>query len=183
MSVSSLIPHALGQPQAPGEVLEGVPADLMAALASVPDPRARRGVRHRCCVVLAIGVCAVLAGARSYTAIAEWALDLTPSVRLRLGLGRGAPCETTIRRVLQRVDAGQLDRVVSAWLAQHCPAGSPAQLSTRVIAIDGKSARGARISGGRAVHLLAAFDTDTDVVLGQTVVDGKTNETTLSLRC
>jgi len=52
-----------------------------------------------------------------------------------------------------------------------------------VIAVDGKTARGARTGQGRAVHLLAALDTRTGVVLGQAVVDGKTNETTLSARC
>ena len=48
----------------------------------------------------------------------------------------------------------------------------------RVIAVDGKSARGARHADGRAVHLLAAFDHTSGVVLGQGVVDGKTNEIT-----
>jgi hypothetical protein len=47
------------------------PADLVAALANVPDPRSRRGIRHRLVTVLALAVCAVLAGARSYIAIAE----------------------------------------------------------------------------------------------------------------
>ena len=51
-------------------------ADLLVALAAVPDPRKARGCRHRLVTVLAIGVCAVLAGARSYVAIAEWAHDL-----------------------------------------------------------------------------------------------------------
>jgi len=46
-----------------------------------------------------------------------------------------------------------------------------------VIAVDGKTVRGARVAGGRAVHLLAAFDTTSGTVLGQRVVDGKTNET------
>jgi hypothetical protein len=66
-------------------------------------------------------VCAVPAGARSYVAVAEWAQDLTPTVRLRLGLGRAAPCESTIRRVLQRVDPDALDTAISAWLAARCP--------------------------------------------------------------
>ena len=39
----------------------------MEVLASVPDPRARRGVRHRVVAVLAVSVAAVLAGARAYT--------------------------------------------------------------------------------------------------------------------
>src|SRR5262249_48016697 len=32
-------------------------------------------VRHRLAVILGLAVCAVLAGARSFTAIAEWAVD------------------------------------------------------------------------------------------------------------
>ena len=78
-------------------------ADLLVALAGVPDPRQSRGCRHQLVTVLAIGVCAVLAGARSYVAIAEWAHDLPVSVGLRLGTGRRAPSESTIRRVLQAV--------------------------------------------------------------------------------
>jgi len=103
----------------------------------------------------------VLAGARSYTAIAEWSLDLAPGVRARLGLGRRPPSESTIRRVLQRLDADQLDRAVSEWLARR----SGLSPGRRVIAVDGKTVRGARTYDGRAVHLLAAFDTATGTVL------------------
>ena len=193
------------------------PTDLVAALAKVPDPRARRGIRHRLVTVLALAVCAVLAGARSYVAIAEWAHDLPLGVRVRLGLtvGRATPSESAIRRILQKVDPEALDRVVSDWLiaraartspptpdpsqpsasqpsAPELSAGSgrariaappprvpsPRIPSPRVIAVDGKSARGARLADERAVHLLAALDTSSGIVLGQSVVDGKTNEIT-----
>jgi hypothetical protein len=50
--------------------------------------------------------------------------DLTPAVHLRLGLGRRAPSESTIRRTLQAVDAEALDQAVSAWLL----AGRPPRL-------------------------------------------------------
>lgn len=159
-----------------GQALPGsdpVPGDLLAVLASVEDPRSRRGVRHGFVAVLALGVCAVLAGARTFTAIAEWAHDLTPAVRIRLGLDRKSPSESTIRRVLQAIDAEALDRAVSAWLVAR---SAPSATALRMIAIDGKSARGARGPNGRAVHLLAAFDHLSAVVMGQTVVDGKTNE-------
>ena len=52
--------------------LDGDRATVLSVLAAVADPRARRGVRHRLAVILALAVCAVLAGARSFTAIAEW---------------------------------------------------------------------------------------------------------------
>jgi DDE_Tnp_1-associated len=49
--------------------------DLLAALAQVPDPRARRGRRHTLVAVLATAIAAVLAGHHSLAAIAEWAQD------------------------------------------------------------------------------------------------------------
>ncbi|WP_219419733.1 transposase family protein [Pseudonocardia nigra] len=100
-------------------VVEAAAEDLLVVLAAVSDPRKSRGVRHRLVTVLAAAVCAVLAGARSYVAIAEWAQDLPVSVRLRLGMGRRAPSESTFRRVLQRVDADELDIAVSGWLARR----------------------------------------------------------------
>ena len=48
------------------------PPSPLAMLAKVADPRHRRGVRHRLAVILGLAVGAVLAWARSFTAIAEW---------------------------------------------------------------------------------------------------------------
>ena len=60
---------------------------LVAALAQVPDPRAARGVRHGVLSVLLISACAVLAGARSYAAIAEYAHDSRRDVLDALQIG------------------------------------------------------------------------------------------------
>lgn len=90
VSISSLIPARMREAAAGVVAADSAPADLVAALADVADPRARRGVRHRCATVLALGVCAVLAGAKTFIAIGEWAADLTPTVRHRLELGRRA---------------------------------------------------------------------------------------------
>jgi len=51
------------------------PAALLAALNTVTDPRKPRGVRHCLPGILAIAACAVIAGARSFVAIAEWAAE------------------------------------------------------------------------------------------------------------
>jgi predicted transposase YbfD/YdcC len=145
--------------------------DLLVVLAGVPDPRKPRGRRHRLVTVLAVGVCAVLAGARSYVAIAEWVHDLPVSARLRLGIGRRAPSESTIRRILQAVDLDALDVALSRWLADRLP--DPPSGRMRVVAVDGKTARGARTDEGTQVHLLAAFDHTNGTVLGQTQVSGE----------
>lgn len=54
-------------------------------LAGVAGPRARREVRHRLAAILVLAVCAVLAGACSFTAIVEWAAGADEAIRLSLG--------------------------------------------------------------------------------------------------
>ncbi len=168
--ISAAVVREADTPVTAGEV----PEELLVALRAITDPRCRRGVRHQLVAVLGVAVCAVLAGARSYVAIAEWAQDLPGAVRQRLGIERVPPSETAIRRVLQAIDPHLLDRTVSGWLTARVGAARrwPA------IAVDGKTARGARAADGRAVHLLAALDHEDGVVLGQRVVDGKSNEIT-----
>jgi hypothetical protein len=51
----------------------------------VGDPRARRGLRHPLVSVLAVAAAAVLAGARSVTAIGEWVADQPQPVLATLG--------------------------------------------------------------------------------------------------
>jgi hypothetical protein len=60
----------------------------------VADPRARRGIRHGLVVVLTVAVCAVIAGARSFVAVAEWVADLPEEVSAVLGTDRRYPSAT-----------------------------------------------------------------------------------------
>jgi DDE_Tnp_1-associated len=154
--------------------------DLLGALSRVPDPRDSRGVRHRLVTVLAAAVCAVLAGACSYVGIAEWAHDLPVSVRVRLGIGRRAPSESTFRRILQTVDAHALDTVVSSWLAKRSGLEPQANPALRAVAVDGKTARGSRVPDRPARHLFAAFEHASGVVLGQTESMTKATRSPLS---
>ena len=90
---------------------------LLEMLERLPDPRRRRGVRHRVAGIVAVALTAVLAGARSYAAIASWAADLTAEQRAQVGLTRPvAPDASTFRRVLARLDAV----VLAGWSARSC---------------------------------------------------------------
>jgi predicted transposase YbfD/YdcC len=154
-----------------------IAAGLPAVLATVADPRARRGIRHRLGVVLTAVTCAVLVGCRSYTAIGEWVADLPVELAPVLGTDTGRrPSETMIRRLLQTIDADRFAAVVGAWLAAQIPTPQPG--SRRVIAVDGKTLRGSRTRDRPARHVLAACDHSTAVVLASTDVDTKTNEIT-----
>ncbi len=115
----------------------------------------------------------MLAGARSFTAIAEWAADADEATLAGLGVTGAVPSESTFRRTLQKLDADALDKAVGTWAAQRTV---PAPSARRVIAVDGKTLRGSRGDGEDGRHLLAALDHAQGVVLGQVEVDVKTNE-------
>jgi len=59
--------------------------------------------------VLLVASCAMLSGARSLVAIAEWADDAGQAVLARLGVDLVVPHESTLRRVLQAVALKPLD--------------------------------------------------------------------------
>jgi predicted transposase YbfD/YdcC len=145
---------------------------LLDLLAQVPDPRKRRGRRHPLAGLLAVGIAAVIAGARSFAAIGQWAGDAGPDVLAVLGAVRGPAEASTFRRAFALVSADALDRVLGAWLYTRA-----ARVCGRlVIAIDGKTVRGARSKDGKAPHLVAALAHGIGAVLGQVAVDVKSNE-------
>jgi predicted transposase YbfD/YdcC len=146
---------------------------LIDVLERIPDPRGRRGRRHRLAGIVAAAVCAVLAGSRSFAAIAQWSADLDAADLERLGLTRAkSPDASTFRRTLSRLDAAVLDALIGAYLWTR----TSVQDGRRVIAIDGKTLRGARTGTQSAPHLVAALDHATGVIVGQLATAAKSNE-------
>jgi len=177
---SSLIAALSSQLDVPVELDPPRCADLWEHLDRLPDPRKRRGRRHGLTAVVAVAVCAVLAGARSFAAIGEWAADVPAAVLVALRVRRDPltgqrhpPTEATLRRVLTCIDPAAVDGLVGVWLSRH---QQPAACRRwRAVAVDGKTLRGSGTPGAQ-VHLLAAMDHSSGAVLAQVRVDGKSNE-------
>jgi predicted transposase YbfD/YdcC len=144
--------------------------ELRQALAGVPDPRARRGVRYAFAELLAIVVSAVLSGAQTLTMISEWAEH---AAALRPFPGGRTPSVATIHRITASTDAKALDLVVNAWIREQTNQRADRR---RVVAIDGKETRGAKNGAGTRVFLMAALDHGTGTVIGQEAIGDKTNE-------
>jgi predicted transposase YbfD/YdcC len=178
--LSSLIPSGLTALRQADPLRPAETPHLLAYLTTVTDPRTRAGRRHPLVAILVLAAAAVVAGARSIAAIAEWAADAPQPVRAGLGARRDprtghwlwtVPSETTIRRTLARLDAEALAAAIGAWLADR----DPSDRRPRAVAVDGKTLRGSGTQG-RQVHLLAAMDHATRTVLGQRHVDGAPGE-------
>lgn len=140
----------------------------------MPDPRDRRGVRYSLAGMLALAVTATVAGCRSFAAIGQWAAETAADKLALFGLSGGsAPDESTLRKLFARIDADAFDRALGVWMWTRTFIVD----QRRVIAVDGKTIRGARSRPqGKAPHLLAAFDHGAGVALGQVAVDVKSNE-------
>lgn len=150
-------------------------ASLLEALEHIPDPRHRRGIRHRQDSMVALAVCGVLSGARSVAALGGWAQELPEEALQRLQsrwhpqLKRHiAPSGVTLWRLLRQVPPQKLEEVVGQWLTAQVT-------GVEAVAMDGKTVRGAKGEGG-ALPLLAAMAHDQGVVLHQRKVADKQNE-------
>ena len=164
-----------------------IPGTLAAALAGVPDPRRPYGWRTGYVPVplvalLQATVVAVLCGARSLYAVAQWVRERAeddPSLLEALGFPSGrSTCVATLHRVYRALDVDAFERAVGGWLATTVVAPDDA------VAVDGKTLRGVpgHVERGAAgeyvpgLHLVAAYAHGADAVLAQVRAPGKGQE-------
>ena len=162
-------------PQAP----PAPPGSLAAALATVPDPRRPYGWRPQYAPIplvalLQLAVAAILCGARSLYAIAQWGRERReddPALLEALGLPPGrSPCVATLHRVCKALDVAAFEGAVGQWLAQTGVA------PTDPLALDGKTLRGIHGEGVPGVHLVSAYAHQAQAVLAQVRAPGKGQE-------
>jgi predicted transposase YbfD/YdcC len=176
-SSPSALRRAATTAEVPARRLSAVESSaLLQALEAVPDPRQRRGRRHSLQSVLYLALGAVLAGADSWAAIADWAAVTDHDV----AIGR-PPHASTFRRLLGRVDVAALEAALTGWVlgrrdasaAQAAGANTPLAERRVVLAADGKTLRGSSRTDGAQTKLVSVYDHASQLVLTQTpVVDG-----------
>ena len=112
-------------------------ANLVQLFPLLPDPRDPRGVRHRLEVILTLTAAAVVGGARSISAIGEFAQDVGADLLTGLGMPAAIPSEPTIRRLIETIDPAVFAMLLGSWMSPRCD-----QIDgQKVIAVDGKTVR------------------------------------------
>jgi hypothetical protein len=151
---------------------------LIDLLATITDPRKKRGVRYPSVALSALAFCACISGVKSYDGMGDYAKSLSPEALRALGFRRGRPpSESALRRFLQQLDPEEMDRKTGDWfLKQMHPNPCGTNLKGKAIAIDGKTLCGSHHGIRKAMQLLGAILHKEGVVVAQKKVRDKTNE-------
>jgi predicted transposase YbfD/YdcC len=142
--------------------------------ADLTDPR-RRKVVYPLINIVAIAICAVIAGADDFVSIAEWGRQKRDWLSKILDLSSGIPSHDRFNAVFAALKPAELEKCLVSWITalHELTAG-------QVVAIDGKTLRHSfdKATGKSAIHMVSAWATANHISLGQVVVDAKSNEIT-----
>ena len=147
---------------------------LMSIFGSIEDPRSHINQLHNLVDILLIGIISVICGAETWKQMVEFANSKEDFLRKFLKLENGIPSEDTMNRVFSSINSSEFEASFIKWV------NSISKITKgQVIAIDGKTLRGAKSNGKKSpVHMVSAWANDNNLVLGQVRVNDKSNEIT-----
>lgn len=133
----------------------------MEHLGEVPDPRMLRTQRRELLDILAVALCAVIGGADHWIEVVEFGESKLAWFATFLKLPNGIASHDTFARVFRLIDTDALEQACQQWLA------SLVGRVQGVVAIDGKSVRGARDGKRHPLHIVSAWASHHGMLLGQ----------------
>lgn len=157
------------------DVLEMNAFDLMNRLSVIYDARQKWKVNHKLADILLLVICAVIAGCEGWEEIEDFGNERLDWLKKYGEFEFGIPSHHTIARVVSAVNPKQFQKCFIEWM-QACHQATNGE----IIAIDGKTARGSYDKGKDkgAIHMVSAFATANELVLGQIKINDKSNEIT-----
>jgi predicted transposase YbfD/YdcC len=142
--------------------------------ASLTDPR-RAQVTYPLINIVTIALCATIAGADDFVAMADWARQHKDWLGRFLDLSNGIPSHDRLNMVFRRLNPAEFERCLLSWLgALHGTSGG------RLLAIDGKTARQSfdTATARSALHMVSVWAVSQKLSIAQVAVDSKSNEIT-----
>lgn len=151
------------------------PEDIRFHISRLQDPRIERNKRHNLMDIVMITTSAIICRIDGWEEIEEWANLHLAWLSSFLELPNGIPSHDTLRRVFERINPKAFQACLTEWICVL-----RRKVSGEVIAIDGKTVRGAGLNdnGTPVLHSVSAWATDARLVLAQLKTDVKSNEIT-----
>ena len=137
---------------------------LLDHISVIRDPRQSWKVEHTLSDIIFLTISAVIAGAEGWEDIQDFGEDNLEWLQQYGDFENGIPVHDTIARVMNLISSKQLQKCFAAWM-KDCHEATGGDL----IAIDGKTIRGTYDKSKRsgAIHMVSAFSSANQVVLGQ----------------
>lgn len=149
--------------------------DLRLYFSDMKDPRIDRKKLHSLEDIVFISIAAIICGAEGWNEIEEYGKSKKEWLSTILPLPNGIPTHDTFNRFFAALDPEEFEGRFIKWV-QSISAVNKGE----VVCIDGKTMRGSRGSGTHsATHIVSAWASDNEAILGQLKVDQKTNEITV----
>ena len=139
----------------------------------IADTRQQSQVRHELYEIIAMTIAAVIGNCDGWDEIEDFCHSKETWLREHMGLKleHGIPSEATFARVWGRIEPEAFRRCFTEWTKQvH------GKLTGEIISIDGKTVCGSRSEERKPIHMISAWATEQELVLGQMCVEEKTNE-------
>lgn len=149
-------------------------APIKRHLECIKDPR-RHNIRHLLYDILLISLCAIICGADTWTQVAEYGRSKFDWFKSFLVLENGIPSHDTFGRLFAKLDPKGFEQFFIRWIQDISES-----IQGKTVGIDGKTLRGShdRINGKSPIHMVSAWVSSVNLVLGQIKTDDKSNEIT-----
>ena len=158
------------------------PIQLAQRFQHLRDPRISRTRRHEFVDLLMIAICGVLCGADNFVEMERFARSHSDWFATFLSLPSGIPSHDTLARLFARLDPVALAATLSEWSRSSLESSDSVATEDHedTIAVDGKCLRASfdKASGSKALQLISAWSTRTNLVLAQQRIEDKSNEIT-----
>ena len=140
--------------------------------AELPDPRQAGKVIYPLREIILVALCAAICGADSFVEFEEFGKSKIHFLRKFLPFEHGIPSHDTFGAVFSNIDPGQFGKIFIAWV-ESLQAEIPG-----LVAIDGKTVRRSMNGDIPPAHIVSAWASEQNLVIGQIKTEEKSNETT-----
>ncbi len=155
--------------------MKKIEKSIMVHFKGIQDIRQEVKIKHSLLEVIFITLVCTIAGCDDWHEIEFFAKERVEWFKKYLELPYGIPSHDTLERIFKWINPKQFEKCFVNWIKEF------KELKNRqVIAIDGKTARGSADKGiGKsAIHMVSAWASENNLILGQVKTSEKSNEIT-----
>jgi predicted transposase YbfD/YdcC len=139
----------------------------------IPDHRLERRKLHLVEEILFVTFCGVISGCDSWDDLEDYGKMKLDYLRQYLPYINGAPSDDTLRRFFRVLDPDAFESCFIKWVKSF-----QMDLTSKIIAVDGKTSRRSFDGDISPMHLVSAFASEQGITLGQVKTADKSNEIT-----